>query len=87
MGRHHDPDEVDSSSAAGTRRITDEEIARLSLVFFTATTKMSGNPEDILPQEDSDDCCMSVFATFASLFPEAVGSNGASGQIALQFSS
>ena len=32
-----------------------DELARLALAFFTATTKCSNDNEDILPQEDSDE--------------------------------
>ena len=54
----------------------EDELARLALAFFTATTKCSNDNEDILPQEDSDEMKLSVFHIFASLFPEAVGEHG-----------
>ena len=47
----------------------EDELARLALAFFTATTKCSNDNEDILPQEDSDEMKLSVFHIFASLFP------------------
>mmetsp|Transcript_52722 Transcript_52722/g.163602 ORF Transcript_52722/g.163602 Transcript_52722/m.163602 type:complete len:364 (-) Transcript_52722:224-1315(-) len=55
----------------------EEEVARLAWYFFKATTRLSSDNEDILPQEDSEDIKLSVFTTFADLFPEVVGDNGA----------
>ena len=57
----------------------EEEVARLAWYFFKATTRLSSDNEDILPQEDSEDIKLSVFTTFSDLFPEVVGDNGAGG--------
>jgi len=55
----------------------EEEVARLAWYFFKATTRLSSDNEDILPQEDSEDMKLSVFTTFADLFSDVVGENGA----------
>jgi hypothetical protein len=52
-------------------------LARLARSFFVATTKVSTDNEDILPQEDSDEIRLSVFTIFSGLFPETVGEHGA----------
>ena len=71
-----DENEGKGEGGEGESRAEDE-LARLALAFFTATTKSSTDNEDILPQEDSDMMKLSVFNIFASLFPEAVGEHGA----------
>lgn len=55
----------------------EEGMVRLAEAFFQATTKESVDNEDILPQEDSDECALSVFGIFSACFPEAVGPGGA----------
>eukprot|EP00961_Rhodomonas_salina_P218344 2950450-Rhodomonas_salina.2 len=49
----------------------------LARAFFQATTKVSTDIEDILPQEGGEEEDFSVFYVFAKLFPEVVGGNGA----------
>lgn len=59
--------------------------------FFHATTKLSDDDEDILPQEDSLDVKLSVYGLFSELFPEHVVSKecgaitGKNGLTRLQF--
>ncbi len=45
---------------------------QMAWFFFNAATKLSDSREDILPQEDSDEQRMSVFAAFTDLFPDTV---------------
>jgi len=70
-------DEGRAEGVEGVGSSAEDELARLAMAFFTATTKASTDNEDILPQEDSDVMKLSVFNVFAGLFPEAVGENGA----------
>mmetsp|Transcript_18181 Transcript_18181/g.28203 ORF Transcript_18181/g.28203 Transcript_18181/m.28203 type:complete len:415 (+) Transcript_18181:215-1459(+) len=76
-----DEDEVEDEGAKskGTPKKSKEEdeVTRLARAFFSATTKLSQDIEDILPQEDSNEMKLSVFNIFASLFPEVVGEHGA----------
>jgi len=55
---------------------SDDSFSRLAKMFFLASTKLSENNEDILPQEDGEGAKLSVFSVFANLFPETVGANG-----------
>jgi hypothetical protein len=71
-------EEDGEAKATGAKTCAEDELARLALAFFNATTKSSPDNEDILPQEDSDEMKLSVFNIFAGLFPEAVGEHGAS---------
>eukprot|EP00285_Hemiselmis_virescens_P000003 CAMPEP_0173378558 /NCGR_PEP_ID=MMETSP1356-20130122/1697_1 /TAXON_ID=77927 ORGANISM="Hemiselmis virescens, Strain PCC157" /NCGR_SAMPLE_ID=MMETSP1356 /ASSEMBLY_ACC=CAM_ASM_000847 /LENGTH=550 /DNA_ID=CAMNT_0014331659 /DNA_START=242 /DNA_END=1894 /DNA_ORIENTATION=- len=64
---------------------------QVARAFFSATTKLSENIEDILPQEDGADRRLSVFCLFSELFPEFANdkdrpeSAGKNGLMRLQF--
>ncbi len=66
---------ADDSGSTARRRGTCPEDAQIEMMawnFFNAVTKFSDSREDILPQEDSDEQRMSVFAAFTDLVPETV---------------
>ena len=48
---------------------SDKTLEYMARLFFKATTKLSSDQEDILPQEDSETLKLSVFYVFTSLFP------------------
>ena len=52
---------------------------RLARVFIHATTDVSTNSEDILPQDGGPDCDYSLFFAFSSLFPKVVRDISAEG--------
>mmetsp|Transcript_104570 Transcript_104570/g.168277 ORF Transcript_104570/g.168277 Transcript_104570/m.168277 type:complete len:612 (+) Transcript_104570:333-2168(+) len=65
---------------------------QVARAFFQASTKLSDDNEDILPQEDGVDQKLSVFHLFSELFPEYAndkdrdgGNTGKSGLMRLQF--
>jgi hypothetical protein len=56
------------SGKSSTNR-SDKTLEHMARLFFRATTKLSSDQEDILPQEDSETLKLSVFHVFTSLFP------------------
>jgi len=57
--------------------LQDSHNLRIARVFFDATTRLSTDREDILPQEGGHDADHSVFSVFAQLFPEIAGASSA----------
>jgi hypothetical protein len=47
----------------------DRNLEFMARLFFRATTKLSDDQEDILPQEDSESLKLSVYFVFSELFP------------------
>ncbi len=80
MGRRTEDKEAPAPRDSPPKVDADENIGRLAMSFFQACTKVSDSDEDILPQEDSEDMRMSVFAAFAELFPESIGDDGHAGE-------
>eukprot|EP00277_Geminigera_cryophila_P031670 CAMPEP_0173060614 /NCGR_PEP_ID=MMETSP1102-20130122/2709_1 /TAXON_ID=49646 /ORGANISM="Geminigera sp., Strain Caron Lab Isolate" /LENGTH=282 /DNA_ID=CAMNT_0013926891 /DNA_START=101 /DNA_END=947 /DNA_ORIENTATION=- len=83
-----------SNVAVGMPNTANEECraVQVARAFFQASTKLSDDNEDILPQEDGVDQKLSVFHLFSELFPEYAndkdrdgGNTGKSGLMRLQF--
>ncbi len=84
MGRRTEDKEAPAPRDSPPKVDADENIGRLAMSFFQACTRVSDSDEDILPQEDSEDMRMSVFAAFAELFPESIGDDGHAGERMLE---
>lgn len=63
----------------------DRNLEFMARLFFRATTKLSDDQEDILPQEDSENLKLSVYYVFSGLFPTDDSTEGSS-ELSLKFS-